>query len=167
MERSPAIDELPLARNFPGVFPTTGHFIMAAVLLVLGYFLVWPVLLLLINSFNAASDWFVEPRVWGLRHWENALVRPGVLKSLGNSLLIWSLTVSFSLPIGVAIAWLLARTRVPFSHSLEFMFWIAYMVPTLPTTIAWISLLDPDLGLINVALKKLGVFAEAPFNIFT
>ncbi|HEX2387346.1 MAG TPA: ABC transporter permease subunit [Candidatus Binatia bacterium] len=167
MERSPAFDELPLARNLPGVYPTAGHFVMAAVLLVLGYFVVWPVLLLLINSFNAASDWFVEPRVWGLRHWQNAFVRPGLLKSLGNSILIWSFTVSFSLPIGVAIAWLLARARVPFSHSLEFMFWIAYMVPTLPTTIAWISLLDPDLGLINVALKKLGVFAEAPFNIFT
>ena len=65
MERSPAFDELPLARNIPAAYPTAGHFIMAAVLLVLGYFLVWPVLLLLINSFNAANDWFVEPRVWG------------------------------------------------------------------------------------------------------
>jgi len=167
MERSPTIDELRAARNVPALQLTTGHFIMAAVLLVLGYFLVWPVLLLLINSFNAASDWFVEPRVWGVRHWQNAFQRPGLLKSLGNSMLIWSLTFSFSFPIGVAIAWLLARTRVPFSHSLEFMFWISYMVPTLPTTIAWISLLDPDLGFINVALTKLGLFAQGPFNIFT
>ncbi len=167
MEQSPALDELRVARDAPAIRLTPGHFIMAAVLLALGYFLVWPVLLLLINSFNAASDWFVEPRVWGLRHWQNAFARPGLIKSLGNSLLIWSLTVSFSFPIGVAIAWLLARTRVPFSHSLEFMFWIAYMVPTLPTTIAWISLLDPDLGFINVALTKLGLFAQGPFNIFS
>src|ERR1051325_3652442 len=167
MERSPTVDELRVARNVPALQLTTGHFIMAAVLFVLGYFLVWPVLLLLINSFNATSDWFVEPRVWGIRHWQNAFQRPGLLKSLGNSLLIWSLTVSFSFPIGVAIAWLLARTRVPFSHSLEFMFWISYMVPTLPTTIAWISLLDPDLGFINVALTKLGLFAQGPFNIFS
>ncbi|HEY1372502.1 MAG TPA: iron ABC transporter permease [Candidatus Binatia bacterium] len=161
------MNELRVARNIPASHITAGHVIMAAVLLVLGYFLVWPVLLLLINSFNAAGDWFVEPRVWGVRHWQNAFQRPGLLKSLGNSLLIWSLTVSFSFPIGVAIAWLLARTRVPFSHSLEFMFWIAYMVPTLPTTIAWISLLDPDLGFINVAFTKLGLFAQGPFNIFT
>ncbi|HEY1269637.1 MAG TPA: iron ABC transporter permease [Candidatus Binatia bacterium] len=167
MDRSPTIDELRVARNIPALRITTGHVIMAAVLLVLGFFLVWPVLLLLINSFNAASDWFVEPRVWGVRHWQNAFQRPGLLKSLGNSLLIWSLTVSFSFPIGVAIAWLLARTRVPFSHSLEFIFWISYMVPTLPTTIAWISLLDPDLGFINVALTKLGLFAQGPFNIFS
>src|SRR5262249_52979866 len=154
-------------RKAPALQLTTGHFIMAAVLLVLGYFLVWPVLLLLINSFNAAGDWFVEPRVLGLRHWQNAFQPPGLLQFLRHSLLIWSWTVSFSFPIGVAIAWLLARTRVPFSHSLEFMFWISYMVPTLPTTIAWISLLDPDLGFINVALTKLGYFAQGPFNIFS
>jgi ABC-type spermidine/putrescine transport system permease subunit II len=47
---------------------------MAVVLLVLGYFLIWPVLLLLINSFNAAGDWFVEPRRWGVDHWVNAPV---------------------------------------------------------------------------------------------
>ena len=63
----------------------TGHFVMAAVLLLLGYFLLWPALILLINSFNAATDWFVEPRRWGTDHWINAFQRPGLLKSLGNS----------------------------------------------------------------------------------
>jgi iron(III) transport system permease protein len=140
---------------------------MAAVLLSLGYFLIWPVILLLINSFNTATDWFVEPWRLGLRHWQNAFQRPGLLRSLGNSLLIWSVTVAASFPIGVAIAWILARTRIPFSHTLEFMFWISYMVPALPTTIAWITLLDPDIGWINVGLTKLGLFEQGPFNIFS
>jgi iron(III) transport system permease protein len=135
--------------------------------LLLGYFLIWPVILLLINSFNTAADWFVEPRSWGLRHWQNAFLRPGLLRSLGNSLLIWSVTVATSFPIGVAIAWILARTKIPFSHTLEFMFWISYMVPSLPTTIAWITLLDPDIGWINLGLKKLGLFEQGPFNIFS
>jgi ABC-type Fe3+ transport system permease subunit len=43
----------------------------------------------------------------------NAFQRPGLLISLGNSLLVWSLTVTISFPIGVAIAWLLARTKIP------------------------------------------------------
>ena len=125
------------ARNVALARPRKGHFIMAAVLLALGFLMVWPVLLLLINSFNAATDWFVEPRRWGLDHWRAAYQRPGELVSpLGNSLLIWGLTTLTSLPIGIAIAWTLARTRIPFSHSLEFMFWVAYMVPSLPTTIA-------------------------------
>ncbi|MEK6601853.1 MAG: ABC transporter permease subunit [Candidatus Binatota bacterium] len=167
MEQSPTVEQLRVVRNIPLARPGAGHFIMAAVLLTLGYFLIWPVILLLINSFNAATDWFVEPRSWGLRHWQNAFQRPGLLTSLGNSLLIWSLTVAASFPIGVTIAWILARTRIPFSHSLEFMFWISYMVPALPTTIAWITLLDPDIGMINVALKKLFLMEQGPFNIFS
>ena len=167
MEQSPVIDELSVARSVQAVRLGSGHFIMAAVLLLLGYFLIWPVILLLINSFNTAGDWFVEPRSWGLRHWQNAFLRPGLLRSLGNSLFIWSVTVAASFPIGVAIAWILARTKIPFSHTLEFMFWISYMVPSLPTTIAWITLLDPDIGWINIGLKKLGLVEQGPFNIFS
>ncbi|HEX9661249.1 MAG TPA: ABC transporter permease subunit [Candidatus Binatia bacterium] len=140
---------------------------MAALLITLGYFLIWPVILLLINSFNTAADWFVEPRRWGLTHWQNAFQRPGLLKSLGNTVLIWSLTVAISFPIGVTIAWILARTRIAFSHTLEFLFWVSYMVPSLPTTIAWITLLDPDIGMINVLLTKLGLFEQGLFNIFS
>jgi iron(III) transport system permease protein len=140
---------------------------MAAVIIALGYFLIWPVLLLLINSFNAANDWFVDPRRWGVDHWVNAFHRPGLLKSLGNSLRIWSLSVLVSFPVGVTIAWILARTKIPFSQTLEFLFWISYMVPALPTTIAWITLLDPDVGMINVGLKNLFGLEQGPFNIFS
>jgi iron(III) transport system permease protein len=167
MEQSPTLDQLSIPQSVPAPRLTHGHFIMAVVLLALGYFLIWPVLLLLINSFNAASDWFVEPRTWGIKHWVNAFQRPGLLASLGNSLLIWSLTVSLSFPIGVAIAWFLARTKIPYSHTLEFLFWVSYMVPSLPTTIAWITLLDPDVGMINIALKKLFQLDQGPFNIFS
>ena len=167
MPQSSTLTDFRIARDVPAAQPRSGRFIMVVVLLALGYFLIWPVILLLINSFNAATDWFVEPRVWGLRHWQNAFLRPGLLRSLGNSLLIWSFTVVFSFPIGIAIAWILARSKIPFSRTLEFMFWISYMVPALPTTIAWIMLLDPDIGMINVALKNLFHLEQGPFNIFS
>ena len=167
MEHSPTLDQVVVPQPLAASRLSRGHFIMAAVLLSLGYVLIWPVLLLLINSFNAASDWFVEPRRWGLDHWINAFQRPGLLRSLGNSLLIWSLAVSVSFPVGVTIAWLLARTKIPCSHTLEFLFWVSYMVPSLPTTIAWITLLDPDIGMINVGLKNLFHLDQGPFNIFS
>jgi iron(III) transport system permease protein len=167
VKQSPAVDDLSIARSLPAPRLGAAHFIMAAVVLSLGYFLIWPVILLLINSFNAASDWFVEPRRWGLDHWVNAFHRPGLLKSLVNSVLIWSLSVAISFPIGVAIAWILARTKIPCSHTLEFLFWVSYMVPSLPTTIAWITLLDPDIGMINVALKNLLGLEQGPFDIFS
>ena len=62
---------------------------------------------------------------------------------------------------------MLARTKIPFSHTLEFLFWVSYMVPALPTTIAWITLLDPDIGMINVALKNFFGLDQGPFNIFS
>jgi iron(III) transport system permease protein len=167
VEHAPALDEVRVEPSAAVVRFGRGHFVMAVVLLALGYFLIWPVLLLLINSFNAAGDWFVEPRTWGLRHWKNAFDRPGLLRSLANSVLIWFFNVATSFPIGVTIAWLLARTKIPFSHTLEFMFWVSYMVPSLPTTIAWITLLDPDVGWVNVGLTKLGLFEQGPFNIFS
>jgi iron(III) transport system permease protein len=167
VSQSPAVDQLTIPRSLPAPRLTKGHFIMAAVVIMLGYFLIWPVLLLLINSLNAANDWFVEPRRWGIDHWISAFHRPGLLKSLGNSLLIWSLSVVISFPVGVTIAWVLARTKIPFSHTLEFLFWVSYMVPALPTTIAWITLLDPDIGLINAGLKNLLGLEQGPFNIFS
>jgi len=167
VEYSPTIERFPTLSRAPAPRLTKGHAVMAAVLLVLGYFLIWPVILLLINSFNAANDWFVEPRAWGVKHWVNAFQRPGLLTSLGNSLLIWSLTVAISFPVGVTVAWLLARTKIPFSHTLEFSFWVSYMVPALPTTIAWITLLDPDIGMINVVVKNFFHLEQGPFNIFS
>ena len=56
MEQSPTLDELRVVTPVPVARPTSGHFIMAVLLLALGYFLIWPVILLLINSFNATTD---------------------------------------------------------------------------------------------------------------
>jgi iron(III) transport system permease protein len=144
-----------------------GYLLMAAVVISLGFFLIWPIFIILINSFNAASDWLVEPRSWGLNHWYAAFSKPDLLVTIWNSIMVWGATAVFSFPIGVAIAWVLARTRIPCSRQLEFLFWVAYMVPSLPVTIAWINLLDPYIGLVNVLLMNLSLVDEGPFDIFS
>ena len=48
------------------------------------------------------------------------------------------------------------------------MFWVSYMIPGISVTIAWIMLLDPQLGFINIGLQKLfPSVKEGPFNIFS
>jgi iron(III) transport system permease protein len=141
--------------------------IMAVILLTLGFFLLYPVALLLVQSFNVAPDIFVGSPRWGLDNWREAFQQTGLFKALGNTLLVWCLSMLVSFPISVAVAWALARTRVRFSQTLEFMFWVAFMLPGVSTTIAWITLLDPELGLINVALGRLPFIQDAPFNIFS
>ena len=144
-----------------------GHLIMAAILISLGFFLIVPVLLILINSFNTAADWMVDPRRWGLDHWIAAFSKPDLLVTIWNSIMVWGLTAMVSFPVGISIAWVLARTKIPFSPQLEFLFWVAHMVPSLPVTIAWINLLDPYIGLVNVALMNMFGLSEGPFNIFS
>ena len=147
--------------------PGAGTFGMTVMILGLGFFLIYPAVLLLINAFNVAPEMFVPPRVWGFDNWRLAYQQPGLLVSLGNSFLIWALTMVVSFPVAVLVSWTLARTRMPFSHGLEFMFWISYMMPGLATTIAWIALLDQNAGFVNVALRKLPFIDQGLFNIYS
>ena len=140
---------------------------MAVVLLLLGFYLIWPALLLVINSFDARADWFVGERQWGLQHWRDAWATPGLLVSLGNSIMIWALVVGISFPVAVVISWVLARTNIPFSRTIEFLFWVSFMMPGIATTIAWIILLNPYSGFINIGLEKLPFINGSLFNIFS
>ena len=138
---------------------------MAAILLPLGFVLIWPVLLIFILSFNTARDMFVGPAVWGLENWRVAFTEDRIPRAIANTFLIWGAQFVVSMPLSVFIAWVLARTRIPFSHALEFFFWVAYVTPG--GVVAWILLLDPYIGYINILALKLP-FVETPvFDIFS
>jgi iron(III) transport system permease protein len=148
--------------------PRKSTAIMAIILLALGFYLIYPVLLILIQSFNTAPEILIGTPRWGLDNWRVAFTEPRLFQAVGNTIMIWVLVMVVSFPTATLIAWTLARTKLPFSHGLEFMFWISYMMPNISTTIAWIILLDPDLGFVNIGLRKLfPSIGEGPFNIFS
>jgi iron(III) transport system permease protein len=153
------------ARRIP-TFGDKALWIMALLLILVGFFLIYPVLLLLIQSFNVAPEIFSAPQ-WGLGNWRSGFSESGLLRALFNTFMVWGLSTGISLPIAVAIAWTLARTRIPFSHALEFMFWLAFMLPTVSVTIAWIDLLDPYLGIFNTALGALPFVGTLKLNIYS
>jgi ABC-type spermidine/putrescine transport system permease subunit II len=67
---------------------------MAATILVLGSYLLYPIIILLILSFNTARDILVGPATWGLSNWTNAWSQPRLLPSLWNSFLVWFLVTT-------------------------------------------------------------------------
>ena len=143
------------------------QFLMVVLLLVLGFFLLYPVLQILILSFNTSPYiWFGE-RQWGLDNWRLAFQEPLIFRALGNTVMIWVLVVGISFPIATGISWVLARTNIPMSHALEVAFWFSFIMPGIATTMAWIALLDPRIGFINQALAALPFIEEGPFNIFS
>ena len=87
--------------------------------------------------------------------------------ALWNSFLVWFFVMIISFPVGIAISMILARTRIPFSHGLEFMFWIAFMFPGIASTLGWMMMLQPQIGFFNVLLEALPFIDEGPFNIFS
>jgi iron(III) transport system permease protein len=145
----------------------TGTVVMAITILTLGFYLMFPVILMLVLSFNVADDFLIPPIVWGLDNWAYIWRDPRILEALYNTFALWFINFIFSFPLGIAIALILARTHIPWTHGLEYLFWISYVFPGLANTVGWIMLLDPDIGILNTWLEALPFIEEGPFNIYS
>lgn len=143
-----------------------GTFIMAVLILFFGFYVVYPILLIFVQSFNVAGV-IVGEYSFSFDNWRKAFAEPGVLESLGNTVLVFISYTAISFPLAVVIAWLLARTKMRWSRGLEFMFWVSFMLPNLTTTIGWTLLLDPYFGFINVWAQKLPFVTGPLFNIYS
>ncbi len=129
------------------------------------FLVVTPLLLLLVNSFQTGKPGAAV--IYSLDGWRQALTTPGIVSAIYNSFslaITRQILVSF---VGIFLAWLLARTDLPMRGFLEFMFWLAYFLPTLPVTLGWILLLDPKFGLINELLLKFPGIHQPPFDIYS
>ena len=136
-----------------------------AVLAVVAFGVVYPVLLVVLQSFQTALPG--QPARYGLDGWRAALAEPALRSSLWNTLTVTFVRQLLSLPLAVLIAWLLARTDLPGRRWIEFAFWAAFFLPPLTVTLSWILLLDPEYGLINTSLAALPLLGKGPFNIYS
>jgi len=133
------------------------------VLGIVAFCVVFPVLLVMLQSFQVAPPG--QPAKYGLDGWRAAFDEPGLRAALLNTLKVTFVRQLLSLPLAVLIAWLLARTDLPGRRWLEFAFWAAFFLPSFTVTLSWILLLDPEYGLINTSLARL--VGTAPFNLYS
>ena len=133
------------------------------VLGIVAFCVVFPVLLVMLQSFQVAPPG--QPAKYGLDGWRAAFDEPGLRAALLNTLKVTFVRQLLSLPLAVLIAWLLARTDLPGRRWLEFAFWAAFFLPSFTVTLSWILLLDPEYGLINTSLARL--VGKGPFNIYS
>jgi iron(III) transport system permease protein len=148
--------------------PRIGTAVVSGIIVVLAALLIYPMVLLVILTFNTAADVVAGHATWGLSNWVAAWHLPGLLTSLWNSVLIWFLVTIIGLPVGVIISLVLARTNVPHSRGLEVGFWVAYIFPLLSAALGWEMLLSPSWGFLNKAAEVLPwIHDPGPFNIYT
>jgi iron(III) transport system permease protein len=69
--------------------------------------------------------------------------------------------------IGTYLAWVSERTNTPFKKVFIVMSLIPFIIPGILSTISWILLLSPKIGLINIAIKDLLGLENAPFNVYS
>ena len=135
------------------------------VLAVVGFFVLYPIVLIVVNSFQVAKPGM--PPIYGLDGWRGVLAEPGLRRAVYNTFSLMVVRQLLSFPIAIFIAWLLARTDLPGKSLLEFMFWLSFFLPSLSVTLGWILILDPDYGIANQIWKALTGAAHGPFNIYS
>jgi iron(III) transport system permease protein len=76
-------------------------------------------------------------------------------------------TCAVTFVIGTFLAWVSERTNTPFKKLFVVMALIPFIIPGILSTIAWILLLSPKIGLINLVVKNALGLESAPFNVYS
>ena len=134
---------------------------LVLLILALGFYVLYPLLLILINSFNTAG--VGQAASYGLKNWVDAWTANGIAQSLWNTLALAACYQVISFVAATGLAWVLARTDVPAARQLELLFWLSMFVPVLSTTLGWMLLLDPHAGLVNQLVAH---FTGGPPGLF-
>jgi iron(III) transport system permease protein len=133
--------------------------------LLVGTLVALPLALLLLNSFNLAQPG--REAVYGVTNWVSAFSDPSALSALSNTVALGAVRTALSLPMALALTWLIARSDMPGRSVVELLCWLGVFLPLLPLTLGWILLMDPGFGLINAALQQTGLVNGPVFNIYS
>ena len=87
--------------------------------------------------------------------------------ALKNTIFTATLSMIFGVIIAFPLAWLVGRTDLYGRKFFRTLFVMTYMVPPYVGAMAWLRLLNPRVGTLNVFLKNLFGLPDNPFNIYT
>jgi iron(III) transport system permease protein len=86
-----------------------------------------------------------------------ALWQPATLRSIGNTLIVATAGTAISMVIGCGMAWLAARSDVPWKPLIHIAGIMPIFVPQLIAAIAWTLLASGRSAYLNMVLRELGV----------
>lgn len=154
-----------------------GEYVLLAVALFVAGWLILPALLVtIVQAFRvpAGNLFFEATSSWGISNFPDVYSGNRALGSTAIDTAIYTVgAVSLGFSLGLVIAWLIERTDLPFRNIVFVVLLFPLMMPAIVTTLGWIILLGPRVGLVNVVGRTIlnwipGVeFASGPFNITT
>lgn len=136
------------------------NIVMGGAIVALFILVVLPVAWLLVGSLRGDSG-------FNLENFQTAFSGRLYRQALLNSLTLGALTGLFSLLIGVPLAFAVARTNVPAKGLFHLTANLSYLSPPFLTAIAFVTLLSPNAGLINVFMRDVAGLPWLTFNVFS
>ncbi|GAA1533820.1 sugar ABC transporter permease [Kribbella lupini] len=135
-----------------------GLFFVAPFGLFFLFFLLWPTLAGLWNSFFNTSLAGVKQEFLGLANWRELFGDPAVWDSLKNTLVFTAMSTP-PLVLTALVMALLANRRGVFGWFLRFAYFAPFVLPATVVTLIWVWIYQPGFGLVNGLLTS-GGFAE-------
>ena len=125
-----------------------------------------PLVMLLYGSIRSAP--IGEPgAAYTLQNYVKAYFDKEFYFLLLNSVYYGIGTCTLTFLIGTFLAWVSERTNTPLKKLFVVMSLIPFIIPGILSTISWILLLSPKIGLINIVVKELLGLESAPFNVYS
>lgn len=134
--------------------------IILVIIAFLVVFQVFPLLYLIVRSFFPDGSFTLN----GFKRIYSYALNWTALK---NTIISAGLAMIFGVLLAFPLAWLVGRTNMYGKKFFRTLFVTTYMVPPYVGAMAWLRLLNPTVGNLNVFLQKIFGLTKAPFDIYT
>jgi iron(III) transport system permease protein len=148
-----------------------GGGLLAAAVLATVYLISAPLFMLLASVFRGPQDLlpFEPGTYWTLSNLAQIYVDKTLYSAVIPNTIVFTLgSVTLTFTVAFTLAWLVERTDMPWRTTTFTVVLFPLLVPGIILGIAWILLMAPKTGLLNVAIRAtLGLNGEGPLNIFS
>jgi iron(III) transport system permease protein len=153
-----------------GRLPSSSTLFFTAVVAILVWLIAIPLGEMLVSSFRTGHP--VAPGPFSLKNYRVAYASPLTYRMIFNTILFAAGGTAITAAIAVSFAWLLERTDMPLRNLCWSLLLIPLAMPGLLFSMAYVFLLMPTSGLVNVWLRDVFSFfgieiSEGPINIYS
>jgi iron(III) transport system permease protein len=128
--------------------------ITLAILLVVGFLVILPMVFLVGESLNIGDPMSFPPEAYGIKNYLAILDED--INVLVNTVIIAVMATVMAILIGFTLAWILTRTNVPGRDKLERLMELPYYMTPLVGALAWAVIAGPKSGFVNQLWKGAG-----------
>jgi iron(III) transport system permease protein len=140
--------------------PDPSMLLPAGIALLIAYLTLVPIGMMIIDSLHS-SDGSLS-----FRNYQSVVTSGTAYRLMLNSLVFAVGGAVMGTVIGTILAWLVERTNMPGRRVMFIAALVPLIMPGSLATFAWVLILSPSIGVINIVLQKLFGFDDGPLNIY-